>query len=99
MGRVRRAAPAIFLLVFAPVGAEYLIGYDDITGDLTAMVFGLVIFGPLYGAPAVLIREAARRGSRLADDPRARIRVRPGAGGDDRPVAVQPGLPRHPLLG
>jgi hypothetical protein len=57
-------APALFLLLFAPVSAEYLIGYDDTIGDPAVLVFGLVIFGPLYGAPAVLIREAARRAGR-----------------------------------
>lgn len=59
----RRFGPIVFLLVFTPVSAEYLIGYDTIAGNMTAMVFGLVIFAPLYGAPALLIRElACRRG-------------------------------------
>lgn len=58
----RRAwLPALFLFFFAPVSAEYLIGYDDIIDDPAVLVFGLLIFGPLYGAPAVLIREATRR--------------------------------------
>lgn len=55
-------APAVFL--FAPVSAEYLIGYDDIIGDPAVLIFGLLIFGPLYGAPAVLIRETTRRAGR-----------------------------------
>ena len=41
--------------------AEYLIGYDDITGNAVALVFGVFFFAPLYGAPAVLIREVTRR--------------------------------------
>jgi hypothetical protein len=50
------------LLVFvAPVCAEHLIGYDDTIGDPAALVFGLVVFAPLYGAPALAIRELARR--------------------------------------
>jgi hypothetical protein len=57
-------APALFLFLFAPVSAEYLIGYDDTIGDPAVLVFGLVIFGPLYGAPAVLIRETVRRAGR-----------------------------------
>jgi hypothetical protein len=50
------------VLLVAPVTAEYLIGYDDITGNVVALVFGIVFFAPLYGAPAVLIRELTRRG-------------------------------------
>jgi hypothetical protein len=61
---LRRTWPAWFLFFFAPVSAEYLIGYDDITGDAAALFFGLFIFGPLYGAPAVLIRELTRRAGR-----------------------------------
>lgn len=51
----------LLVLLLAPVTAEYLIGYDDITGNVAAMVFGIFFFAPLYGAPAVLIRETARR--------------------------------------
>jgi hypothetical protein len=47
--------------VLAPVCAEYLSAYDDSTGDLIRLVGGLVIFIPLYGAPALLIREVCRR--------------------------------------
>ncbi len=45
----------------APVTAEYLIGYDDYITDPLALVFGVLFFAPLYGAPAVLIREVTRR--------------------------------------
>lgn len=60
----RRLGPALFLMVFAPMSAEYLVGYDDTIGDPAALLFGLVVFAPLYGAPAVLIREFARRTGR-----------------------------------
>lgn len=53
--------PALGLLVLAPVSAEYLWGYDDSTGHPATLVGNLVVFSPLYGAPALLIREAARR--------------------------------------
>ena len=52
------------LFFLAPISAEYLLGYDDIIGRPWELVFGLLIFGPLYGAPALLIREAARRAGR-----------------------------------
>ncbi|MGA9101458.1 hypothetical protein [Aeromicrobium sp.] len=57
-----RHLPAVLLiLVLAPVTAEYLIGYDDTVGKPAALLFGVLFFAPLYGAPAVLIREVARR--------------------------------------
>lgn len=49
------------LAVFSPIAAESLVGYDDSTGDPLALLSGLFFFIPLYGAPAVLLREAARR--------------------------------------
>lgn len=49
------------LLVLAPVGAEYIQAYDDHTGKPLALLGALVIFVPLYGAPAVLLRETACR--------------------------------------
>jgi hypothetical protein len=53
--------PVLLVLVIAPVTAEYLIGYDDTLTNPAALIFGILVFGPLYGAPAVLIRETARR--------------------------------------
>lgn len=53
--------PTLGLFVLAPVCAEYLWGYDDSTGHPATLVGNLVVFSPLYGAPALLIREAARR--------------------------------------
>jgi hypothetical protein len=57
----RRWPWALALLVLSPVCAEYLWGYDDTTGDALVLLGGLLIFSPLYGAPALLIREAAVR--------------------------------------
>jgi hypothetical protein len=56
-----RLLPVLALLVFAPIAAESLVGYDDTTGDPLALLSGLFFFIPLYGAPALLLREAARR--------------------------------------
>jgi hypothetical protein len=53
--------PAAGLFLLAPVCAEYLWGYDDSTGHPGTLIGNLIIFSPLYGAPALLIREAARR--------------------------------------
>lgn len=58
----RRAAQVTGLLVLAPVCAEYLSAYDDSTGHALQLVGNLVVFVPLYGCPALLIREVARRG-------------------------------------
>lgn len=52
---------AVGLLFLSPVCAEYLVGYDTSTGDPVALLGGLLILGPLYGGPALLIREFARR--------------------------------------
>lgn len=52
---------AIGLMILSPLCAEYLSGYDDSTGDPWALLGGLFIFIPLYGAPALVIRELARR--------------------------------------
>src|SRR5262249_12448855 len=47
--------------ILAPPCAEYITGYDDSTGNPVALVGNLLIFSPLYGAAALLIREPARR--------------------------------------
>jgi hypothetical protein len=52
---------AVGLLLLAPVCAEYLTGYDSSTGDPLVLLGGLLFLAPLYGGPALLIREAARR--------------------------------------
>lgn len=62
--RLRRLVPVVFLALTAPICAEYLVGYDDSIGDPAALIFGLFVFVPVYGAPAVLIREIVRRRGR-----------------------------------
>jgi hypothetical protein len=60
--RARGRLLALLLLVVAPVCAEYLTAYDpEVTGQAAALVGGLLVLGPLYGAPAILIRELAAR--------------------------------------
>ena len=49
------------LLILAPIGAEYLVGYDTSTGNPQELLGNLLIFVPLYGAPALLIRELSVR--------------------------------------
>lgn len=49
------------LLILSPICAEYLSAYDDSTGHPGVLVGNLVIFVPLYGCAALLIREVARR--------------------------------------
>lgn len=58
-----RWLPVLALAVLAPVCAEYLWGYDDSTGHPGELVGNLIVFTPLYGCPALLIREVARRRS------------------------------------
>ena len=60
--RTRGRLLALLLFVVAPVCAEYLTAYDpEVTGQAAALVGGLLVLGPLYGAPAILIRELAAR--------------------------------------
>jgi hypothetical protein len=61
---LRRIAPALGVFFLAPLTAEYLIGYDTSTGDFGALLFGLLFFAPLYGGPALIIREVVRRSGR-----------------------------------
>jgi hypothetical protein len=49
------------LLLLAPICAEYLWAYDDSTGRPDQLIGNLIIFVPLYGCAALLIREVARR--------------------------------------
>jgi hypothetical protein len=61
MPGLRRGGPAVGLLLLAPICAEYLAAYDASTGHPLELAGGLLILAPLYGAPALLIRELARR--------------------------------------
>jgi hypothetical protein len=58
---ITRVLLALFLAVLSPLCAEYLVGYDTSTGRPLALLGNLLIFIPLYGAAALLIREVARR--------------------------------------
>lgn len=58
---VQRRLLALGLLLLAPLCAEYLVGYDTSTGQPWELIAGLLILAPLYGAPALLVREVARR--------------------------------------
>ena len=49
------------LAVLAPVCAEYSSGYLPNTGDPAALLGTLVVFAPLYGGAALLVRETAVR--------------------------------------
>ena len=56
---LQRVAPALLLVVLAPLVAEFLLG------DFSARSIGLiVVFMPLYGCGALLVRELARRTGR-----------------------------------
>jgi hypothetical protein len=59
--RRARAAQIAGLLVLSAIGAELLAAYNDSTGRLGPLLFAVVFFAALYGAPALLIRELARR--------------------------------------
>ena len=56
-----RLAAILGVLILAPIGAEYLVGYDTSTGNWRELLGGMLIFIPLYGAPALLIRELSVR--------------------------------------
>ena len=43
------------------IGAELLAAYAENTGDIGAILFALIFFMALYGAPALLAREIVRR--------------------------------------
>ncbi|MBK5295542.1 MAG: hypothetical protein JJE40_00205 [Vicinamibacteria bacterium] len=60
----RHIAQVLGLLLLAPVCAEYLAAYDDSTGDPVRLLAGLAFFSPLYGCPALVIREVTRRTNR-----------------------------------
>jgi hypothetical protein len=55
------SAQVLAMAALCAVGAELLAAYSDSTGDVGATLFSLVFFMALYGAPALLMREFARR--------------------------------------
>lgn len=60
-GARRRWLSVGALLLLAPVCAEYVSAYNDSTGRPLVLLGQLVVFVPLYGCAALLIREVARR--------------------------------------
>ena len=59
MTMLRRVAPALALLVVAPLIAEFLLG------DFNVRQLGfIIVFIPVYGAGALLIRELTRQARR-----------------------------------
>ena len=59
-----RLASLLGIALGAPLTAEYLQAYLSSTGDLPAMLAGILVFAPLYGGAALLIREIAVRTGR-----------------------------------
>jgi hypothetical protein len=63
--KTRRTWPRILqvvaLMVLAAICAESVAAYDETTGRPLELALGILFFAPLYGGPAVLIRETARR--------------------------------------
>jgi hypothetical protein len=60
--RGSRLLQVVALMVLAAIAAESA-AYDETTGRSLELAWGILFFAPLYGGPAVLIREAARRAS------------------------------------
>src|SRR3712207_2128446 len=52
------------LVVLSAIGAELLAAYSDSTGRPAEALFAAGFFAMLYGCPALLIREVARRTAR-----------------------------------
>jgi len=52
------------LVVLSAIGAELLAAYNDTTGRPVELLFNVTFFAMLYGCPALLIRELARRTAR-----------------------------------
>ena len=59
--RVRGVVQVGGCVVLSAVSAELLAAYADNTGKLGPIVFAVVFFAALYGAPALLVREITRR--------------------------------------
>jgi hypothetical protein len=59
--RRAHAAQVAGLLVLSAIGAELLAAYDDTTGRPGVLLFAVLFFAALYGAPALVVRELARR--------------------------------------
>ena len=62
--RRARWAQVVALLMLSAICAELLQAYDDSTGRPFALLFAIAFFAPLYGGPALIVREVARRTGR-----------------------------------
>jgi hypothetical protein len=60
----RRLMPVIGLLLLSPYGGELLSQYQGPMTDPGELLVAMLLFAPLYGTIAVLIREFARRAGR-----------------------------------
>jgi hypothetical protein len=60
----RRLEAVLGVLLAAPVTAEYVQAYLDVTGKVSETLFGVVFLAPMYGGAALLIRETAVRTGR-----------------------------------
>src|SRR5262249_33918902 len=63
-GRQGHVRLVMTLMLLSAICAEDLAAYDDTTGRPLELVAGAVVFGFLYGGPALLIREFVRRTGR-----------------------------------
>ncbi|SDT41838.1 hypothetical protein [Microlunatus soli] len=57
----RRWIPVVGLMLLSPFCAEYLVGYQGVITNPVGMLVAVLMVLPLYGAPAVIIREITRR--------------------------------------
>ncbi len=62
--RVGHLGLALTLMLLCAICAEDLAAYDDTTGQPAELLAGAIVFGCLYGGPALLIREFVRRTGR-----------------------------------
>ena len=60
----RHLGLALVLMLLSAICAEDLAAYDDTTGRPAELLAGAVLFGALYGGPALFIREFVRRTGR-----------------------------------
>jgi hypothetical protein len=58
-----RLLQVVALMVLAAIAAESVAAYDETTGRPLELAWAVLFFAPLYGGPALLIRETARRAS------------------------------------
>ncbi|QDP94702.1 hypothetical protein FOE78_01135 [Microlunatus elymi] len=57
----RRWIPVAGLFLLSPFCAEYLVGYQGVIINPAGLLVAVLFVAPIYGAPAMLIREITRR--------------------------------------